>query len=899
MINNLFSRQPQHLNPDPAQRALGINQLEPDSDDVARLLTNDPAPQVRIAAARRCTDPAKLAQAWATESDDVVRAALAASLADALDGLHDAPERNRIIDGLHDENLLIGLALEAGHADTRKAAAARVNSTAGLARIAEGAKSKDRGVAKLAQQRLHAVASSAARTSEADGIIAELTALASRSGPVLSATVELDRRWHALDMADDAERAAKYAAARETLQARFAREQDEQRARAQFERSLNDWLAKLGPPADRDQLDRMRNELADLKTQAATRDNAPALTRIGEAEERLAGFESELTTRAGVEALVLEAERLAADTTVDDAQLPLRWQAIDRKLRTPELTQRFETALIIVEQRRLALIESTRQQSQSARQEVHTLLHAGEQALAAGQLQAARAAAESIKKFKLAASQLPKPTTQRIGRLVQQLIELERWESFGQQNARVQLCERAEALAAQTLDPPQVAAEVQKLRNEWKALDQQHAGVPKALWERFNGACEKAYAPAARFFAEQSAQRKQSRKQREEFIAAAAAHATTLLAEPRDWRAIERWMRETEQKWREGSLGSVEPRAWKKLDGELKAALAPLREALGAARTEAKARRTALIDEAKALAGKAMERETLAQVKALQARWQEEAKKLSLLQRDERPLWEQFRGACDAVFAARDAMRKEREGSKQEGRRALEEICTQLEALAAATDKSVPDIRKAARELAEQWRSRRPGSDPALRGVETRYKKAQTAVDALIAGHARAQKAAVWTTLAAKTEICDELDGRIAAGDGADATVAEKWAALPALPGDWEKRLAERRDTALKAVSDPAAATAYRTRIESGTAARRERLLDLEIALGLDSPPELQQQRLALQVKQLRDRFQSAITSGADSASDRLLAWCTEPGTLDAEDRRRSARIFSKVSAKG
>ena len=65
-------------------------------------------------------------------------------------------------------------------------------------------------------------------------------------------------------------------------------------------------------------------------------------------------------------------------------------------------------------------------------------------------------------------------------------------------------------------------------------LDEQHAGVPKALWERFNGACEKAYAPAARFFAEQAAQRKQSRKQREEFIAAAAAHAPTLLTEPRE-----------------------------------------------------------------------------------------------------------------------------------------------------------------------------------------------------------------------------------------------------------------------------------------------------------------------------------------------------------------------------
>ena len=166
---------------------------------------------------------------------------------------------------------------------------------------------------------------------------------------------------------------------------------------------------------------------------------------------------------------------------------------------------------------------------------------------------------------------------QRLGRLGQQLGELERWESFGQQNARIQLCERAEAVAAQGLDASRTAAEVKKLREEWKALDTQHAGVPRSLWERFDGACEKAYAPAARHFAELAAQRKLARKQREEFIDAAAAHAPTLLAEPPDSRAIERWLRETDRAWREGELGSVDPGAWKKLDARLKEALAPLR----------------------------------------------------------------------------------------------------------------------------------------------------------------------------------------------------------------------------------------------------------------------------------------------------------------------------------
>jgi hypothetical protein len=296
-----------------------------------------------------------------------------------------------------------------------------------------------------------------------------------------------------------------------------------------------------------------------------------------------------------------------------------------------------------------------------------------------------------------------------------------------------------------------------------------------------------------------------------------------------------------------------------------------------------------------------MERDTLTHVKALQARWQEQAKALSLLQRDERPLWEKFRAACDAVFTARDAKRKEGDGLKQQNRRALEEICAQLDQLAHVTDQSDQEIRKAARELADQWRKLRGAPDPALRGVEARFKKAQTAVDTLLATRARALKAAVWTTLAAKQQLCDELDGKLRTGSltAEDATAAqEKWAALPALPDAWEKPLVARRDGALRTVSEPATAADYGARIERGVESRRERLLELELSLGLDSPPEFQKLRLALQVKQLRDRFKNAATTGADTATERLLAWCAEPGVTDDADRQRSERIFAKISAR-
>ena len=73
-------------------------------------------------------------------------------------------------------------------------------------------------------------------------------------------------------------------------------------------------------------------------------------------------------------------------------------------------------------------------------------------------------------------------------------------------------------------------------------------------------------------------------------------------------------------------------------------------------------------------------------------------------------------------------------------------------------------------------------------------------------------------------------------------------------------------------------------------------IVRLELVLGLDSPPALQSQRLALQVKQLKDRFKSAVTVTAETAGERLLAWCAMAGVCAAADRPRVERIFVKCA---
>lgn len=926
MITRFFNRSALHEHADPVQRVLGVAQLEPGSEELKQLLAGDPSPEVRSAAAARCADAQALLAALRIEQDAGVRAALEHALgaiastfaeeADArallqADGVGDAVRaevarsaqdaalRRLAVGTILDEAVLLEVALHSPQAETRALAAERIQDTGRLETLAEAMRTKDHGVYRSVRQRLDAIRSRAEQDAEADQVLAQFEALATRPGPILTEVVELNRRWQALDMSADADRLARSEAARRAVQERLEREQEEQRTRSRQEARLKEWCAALEAVVevpDAGTLSRLGAELAELRSEAQARGDARAAERLDEAEAALLRWQGEAAAVEAAETLVLEAERLALGTYIDHGDLPARWEALDRSIRTPALTRRFEAALIAVDQRKLAHVQVAQQEANALRQHVHAVLHAAEQALAGGHLKDARSGVDEIKKLRAGAGTLPKPTVQRISRLQQQLVEMERWEAFGQRTARVQLCERAEGLGAFKGDMRQLAQDVQTLRNEWKALDQQHAGVPKSLWERFDRACEKAYAPAARHFAEQSARRKESRKKRDDYIALAAEHAASLLQqEPRDWRAVERWLRESDQQWREGDLGSIEPKLWKDLDAKMKAAVAPLRAALGEARDAAKAERRRLIEEVRGLADKAFDRETPSRVKAIQAEWQQHAKAMSVAQRDERALWDEFRAACDAVFQARQDKRKQEDGAKSEVRQELERMIAEVDALAAAGDKSEQEVRRAVRAVQDRWKEK-AGGDPAFRGLENRFRAAKSAAEGALASRVRSRETAVWQTLAAKEKLCDELDRMVRDGVSGDgASQSERWGALPALPAASEQKLAARRDGALRALADEAAAAALRTRIEKAMKPRLDILLELEVLLGLDSPREYQADRLAFQVKQLRERFQNAASAGPEQAGQRLLAWCEQPGVVEHADRGRVDRIFASV----
>ena len=98
------------------------------------------------------------------------------------------------------------------------------------------------------------------------------------------------------------------------------------------------------------------------------------------------------------------------------------------------------------------------------------------------------------------------------------------------------------------------------------------------------------------------------------------------------------------------------------------------------------------------------EREAPALARQLQSRWTEHAKAHLLAGRDERALWERFRAACNAVFEARDAARKEVDERKREHRRGFEQVIEAVESLAQSTEPDEGEVRRRLRELQQQWK---------------------------------------------------------------------------------------------------------------------------------------------------------------------------------------------------
>jgi len=456
----------------------------------------------------------------------------------------------------------------------------------------------------------------------------------------------------------------------------------------------------------------------------------------------------------------------------------------------------------------------------------------------------------------------------RLGKAAARLAELKDWQTFATTPKRQSLLEAMQALAASPLPPRDQAERIKHLRREWQALGPVTQAADGRLADRFNAEAEKAFEPCRAHFAELAEERKANLDQRQRICDELQRYLADTDWARADMAAAQQIMRAAREEWRRFHPVDRQPgRAVEERFESLQAQLHAKVKAEWDSNLQAK---EAIVAEAQALleADRPIQ-EKINAAKALQQRWRSVG---ITPRRPDQQLWQAFRSACDAVFAARDeekhAEHAAAEALKQRLTATLDEFTARLDS-ADSTVVSDAELREFRRQTADI-----EGLPPASRrALEQRRSELAGRYTELLTeqqqSQARAQFWAVkrWDEAMAEAEAAG---GAPAAADAqADQAVSKDVAAA-------------RRGNAGQAVP---------------LDALRRLAVRAELAAGRESPPEDEALRLEVQVERLQAGL-SGAGRGDDDPGALADEWC-RLGPKDAAAVPLRERFFDALAALG
>jgi hypothetical protein len=913
--------------PDPERRIEALDRQEPplEANALAEFARTDPEPSVREAAIARIDEaPALLELMDHAETEAAARDRLEARITADLDvtallaDLDDLAALRHLLDAtpvdhaaavlerIDDEDVLADVAGHHRLSPIRAAAAARVVEEEALRRVARAAQGRDKDVARSVRERLDALRDA---RSTGEEVAARLGQLAAEAAPLarveeephaaerlallqrhrdealarLDETAPVFERFRQpalprpealaalnadLDRVGARLRAKQEAAENLEREAQSARERDAQLLALAdgLERLLDQVTARIsegsavsterGPLVSALDVEdaRWRDALGDgdakgdaVARRDATRARLDALVRafdgwLGAGEPPAPEPVTEIGDRIPrnrAEGEELWALRPPLNARLETLDAWLARSAWPEDCAAPEPLQRVREEHGTVAAAIAALDDAERRLGER----IGKLAGRMERALDARKLKPVLGMQRDLAKQLEALPAVGERLVQRMEAIASRIDELRDWEYFATAPKREALCEAVEKLAAEeALPAPERADAVKALRTEWNGLGPVRGDEGTALAARFDAAAEQAFAPARAHFEAEAARRAENTTQRRRICEELEQFLDGYDWDAADWKSVERIHRSARDEWQRFEDVDRDGRALGKRYHRLARTLKRQLEQRWQANV---ARKEALVEAARALVvdGEPVP-DSARQAKALQQEW----KDVDITPRSvDRKLWKDFRAACDAVFtgigAARDKVRAAQaarleplEAATKAYGEALEALRAKgLDALTTEDFTALPDqaLREAvdAVERAETPPPQRRAVGDATRAARELVSEARRLRQALKANAKRARLRIALDHDVLRTEA--EIGGTEA----------------PALPADL-----------------PDAWVAALGRRDGDDAARRGACIDLELALGRESPPEDAALRLQRQVDLLNSGMRGDSAARDDAA---------------------------------
>ncbi len=934
MILSRFLK-PKWQRTDPGNRQQALRDLDRTDPKLLELARRDPDPAIRRGALERLIDLDCLNAIADADSDESARAAardryrevLAGKVADGpplaerLDRLNrdasvelmefllqhavETEIRLAVLARIDSEPALVEIALQNSHQDLRAAALERIEDSEALERIVRQSRNRDKRLYRRARERLDERLAAQARAGHLERLCIEMEQLSwdGESGPNAGRFPKLEQEWRGQDATAPEAMRERYAQAR----ARFLAERQ---ASAGRRSQRLEWVARL-----ESLLERLRQAIeADAELTAAihnaTEDAPLAWNQLGPAQDaesrRLEQSFQRLLhdihehervlhrdqLRAGrLREVLRQAEALLEQPSEvrdsDLKQLRQRWDGLERP-ESRELASQLQSRLDGLFDKLRARLQRQVQQRDQEWQELQELAGQLETALEEGELQHATQLHDQARQrlkhnIGLTRAQMA-AIEERLQHCAGRIGELRDWRRWGAHQAREQLCAAAEQLLGLEAEPAEIAQRIQQTRAAWKDLDHHEGAAPKALWKRFNEACERAYAPCQVYFEEQNRERQHNLEKKQALCEQLEQFEAAADWQQADWREADRLRQRARENWYQ--LGPVNRSDRKHLDRRFQHILQRLDARLSGERDREIQRRQQLIQHVQALLDSPDLRVAIEAAKRAQAEWHPT---VQAPPRQEQALWKEFRAVCDAVFARRQNEQQAADTERQANLSRRLELCAEIEVLATLDHEQLASAQARLQAAQQEWDTIGAPPKAEQRALNQRFEAAirQFARHERFLRHTGTRES--FKNLHARSRVCARLERLLAlAPVDAELLVQDRdsWQALLPLPDALMESIQHRFDAAARALTEaPERAPALIAALEQNLERKRIWCLCMEIVAGVESPPEWAQQRMAYQVARL-----SASLAGASAKNDEALydprllqeQWCLT-GALPAE----------------
>ncbi len=438
----------------------------------------------------------------------------------------------------------------------------------------------------------------------------------------------------------------------------------------------------------------------------------------------------------------------------------------------------------------------------------------------------------------------------KLTRAEQQLAEMADWQDFAARPKLEALCESMEALPAKELSPEALAKEVRELQSAWKAM-----GVSRAsndLWTRFKTAGDVAYQPCKAWFETKQQERQEKLDAKAQLCEQLEAAQSMLTAEDGaepDWKAIVRQVNNAKREWSRNRVPDRKPD--KALEARFSAALKPFEAALTEQYDLNVKAKEELVEKVAALAESEITQHTANQAKSLLSAW----KLVGIMRRKEdQALWEVFNGHLGTIFKHQHQVERQKQRAGLEHVFRAKDIIKRLKQLSRGDSLDEAEVQALSMEF--QALAEFPERDKKF--LLRDFRQALDACSRVQDNAAKRRTQAEHEERQRLLGLCEQLEQAVEQPDAASDTlvddVTHAWDATEVrIQTDFAKVLEKRRDAALKHLSK-----GTKPDYQSNEEKRRDLLIKMEVAAGVDTPAEDKARRMQYQLEHLQEGMTSA-----------------------------------------